>query len=262
MSATLGLLQNPSTSESESALRRWATIAGIGLLLMAALAVFANFLVLEKLVTPGDAAATAKDIVASRSLFQAGIVGWVLIAALDVLVAGALFFVLRPMSRPLAAIAAWTRVLYGAVLGAAIFQLIAALSALDGQVTPSASRQALRNIEGFTDVWNIGLILFGVHLLLVGYLAYRSAYMPKLVGVVVGLAGFGYLFDAAVRVFINDPAFSLSAITGLGEFVLGVWLVIRGRRISIPAGAHPRGLAGRQPTPVEGTPVRANASSS
>ena len=139
MSATVGTVQDRSRSEASPTVRRWATIAGIGLLMMAALAVFANFLVLERLVTPGDAAATAKDIAASRSLFQAGIAGWFLIAALDVLVAGALFFVLRPVSRPLAAVAAWARVLYGAVLGAAIFQLIAALGALGGEVTPGAS---------------------------------------------------------------------------------------------------------------------------
>jgi hypothetical protein len=220
--------------------------------MIAALSVFANFLVLEELVTPGDAAATARDIVASRGLFQAGIAGWVLIAALDVLVAGALFFVLRPMSRPLAAVAAWSRVLYGAVLGAAIFQLIGALGALGGQVTPGASSQALQKIEGFTDVWNAGLILFGIHLLLVGYLAYRSAYMPKFVGAVVGLAGFGYLFDAAARVFIDDPAFSLSVITGLGEFALGVWLVIRGRRISLPAAAQVGDFAEREPIAQDG----------
>jgi hypothetical protein len=170
-----------------------------------------------------------------------------LIAALDVLVAGALFFVLRPISPPLAAVAAWSRVLYGAVLGVAIFQLIAALDALGGQVTPGASSQALRKVEGFTDVWNIGLVLFGIHLLLVGYLAYRSAYMPKFVGAVVGLAGFGYLFDAAARVVVDDPAFSLSVITGLGELVLGVWLVIRGRRISLPATAQVGGSAERRP---------------
>ena len=247
MNASVEIVQDRSRSELRSTVRRWATIGGIGILMIAALSVFANFLVLERLVTPGDAAATARDIVASRGLFQAGIVGWIMTAALDILVAGALFFVLRPISRRLAAAAAWSRVLYGVVLVAAIFQLIAALGALGGQVTPGASRQALQKIEGFTDVWNVGLILFGIHLLLVGYLAYRSAYMPKFVGVVVGLAGFGYLFDAAARAIIDEPAFSLSVITGLGEFVLGMWLVIRGRRISLPAATQVGGSAEREP---------------
>ena len=255
-SATVGTVHHRSRSESSQTVRTWATIAGIGILMMAALSVFANFLVLERLVTQGDAAATANDIVASRGLFQAGIAGWALIAALDLLVAGALFFVLRPRSRPLAAVAAWSRVLYGAVLGAAILQLIAALGALGGQVTPGASSQALQNVEAFTDVWNLGLILFGVHLLLVGYLAYRSAYIPKFVAALVGLAGFGYLFDAAARAIIGDPAFSLSVITGLGEFVLGVWLVIWGRRISLPAAAQVGGSAEKEPIVLSAFPSR------
>ena len=58
--------------------------------------------------------------------------------------------------------------------------------------------------------------------------------MPKLVGTVVAIAGFGYLFDAAARVVVDDPSFSLSVITGLGEFVLGVWLVSKAHRISVP----------------------------
>ncbi len=126
-------------------------------------------------------------------------------------------------------------------------------------IAPGASSQALRKVEGFTDVWNIGLVLFGIHLLLVGYLAYRSAYMPKFVGAVVGLAGFGYPFDAAARVVVDDPAFSLSVITGLGEFVLGVWLVIRGRRISLPAAAQVGGSAERGPIVREKARVPAHA---
>ena len=89
--------------------------------------------------------------------------------------------------------------------------------------------------------------MFGIHLLLVGYLAYRSSYIPKFVGAVVALAGFGYLIDAAARVILDDPAYSLSVITGLGEFVFGVWLLIRGRRISLPAAAQVGDSAEREP---------------
>ena len=245
MSATVGTVRGGSRSDSTPSLRTWATIAGIGILLIAAASVFANFLVLEKLVTPGDATATANDIVGSKGLFQAGIIGWLLIVGLDVLVAGALFYVLRPVSRRLAAAAAWSRVLYGTVLVAAVFQMIEALRVLDGRATAGRSGQALQKIEAFTDIWNVGLVLFGIHLLLVGYLAYRSAHVPKFIGAFVGLASFGYLFDAVTRVLIDEPAFSLSVITGLGEFVLGVWLVTRGHRISLPTAE------------VEGAPVPA-----
>lgn len=223
---------------AEDRVRRWALIGGIALLLMAAVAVFANFLVLEKLVTPGDALTTASDIASSKGLFQAGIAGWFAIAALDVLAALALFHVVRPVSARLAAVGAWSRTLYGVVLGAATLQLLAILGLLDGPMTAASSAEVLHKTEAFTDIWHAGLVLFGVHLMVVGYLAFRSGYIPKPVGAVVAIAGFGYLFDAAVRVAVADPSLSLSVITGLGEFVLGVWLVTRSRRIALPVSAR------------------------
>ncbi|MPZ93225.1 MAG: DUF4386 family protein [Actinobacteria bacterium] len=217
--------------------RRSALIAGVGILMIAALSIFANFIVLEQLVIPGDAATTANDVLSSKGLFHWGITGWFLIAALDVMVAWALFRVFRPVDRRLAMVGSWSRALYGGVLLVATTQLMDGLRLL-GDSTASRTgvqAQALNKFEAFTDIWNVGLVLFGIHLLFAGYLAYRSGYVPKLVGAVVSIAGFGYLLDATMRVVVDDPSFELSVITGLGEFVLGVWLVSRSHRISLPA---------------------------
>ncbi|MFB4274542.1 DUF4386 family protein [Nonomuraea sp. MTCD27] len=70
-------------------------IAGIALLLMTVLAVFANFAAIEALITPGDAARTARDITGSETLFRQGVAVFVLVAVLDIVVAGAL----RPRER-------------------------------------------------------------------------------------------------------------------------------------------------------------------
>ena len=233
-SGTAGKASGPA----EERVRRWALVGGIGLVLMAAVAVFANFMVLEELVTKGNAAATASDIASSKGLFQAGIAGWFVIAALDILVAVALFHVVRPVNARLAAIGAWARTLYGVVLGAATFQLVAILGLVDGPMTAATSAEVLQKTETFTEIWYLGLILFGIHLMVVGYLAFRSGYIPKFVGSVVAIAGFGYLFDAAVRA-VSDPSLSLSMITGMGELVMGVWLVARGRRIALSVSVRP-----------------------
>ena len=71
-------------------------------------------------------------------------------------------------------------------------------------------------------------------MLLIGYLAYRSGYVPKFIEAVVAIAGFGYLFDSVVAALAEDLSFRLSVLTGLGEFALGLWLVVRGGRISLP----------------------------
>jgi hypothetical protein len=133
--------------------RRSALIAGLGILMIAALSVFANFIVVENLITPGDAATTAIDVLASKALFQWGIAGWCLIAILDVMVAWALFRVLSPVDRRLAIVGSWSRALYGGVLAIATIQLLQGLRLLNDSTTSSTSvqAQALNKFELFTD---------------------------------------------------------------------------------------------------------------
>jgi hypothetical protein len=62
-------------------MRAASLIAGIALLLMTVLAVFADFAAIEALITPGDAARTAGDITGSETLFRWGVAAFVLVAA-------------------------------------------------------------------------------------------------------------------------------------------------------------------------------------
>ena len=52
-------------------------------------------------------------------------------------------------------------------------------------------------------------------------------------GVLLATAGFGYVLDTVVRVLVRGAPSDVSAITGMGEFVFALWLVIRGRRITL-----------------------------
>jgi hypothetical protein len=92
--------------------------------------------------------------------------------------------------------------------------------------------QALMRADAYHDIWMAGLVLFGVHLLLVGYLAFRSGYVPKILGVLIAVAGFGYVFDS-VGAVLSEHAPVISTVTFLGEFLLGIWLLVRSRRVSL-----------------------------
>jgi hypothetical protein len=227
----------PSTASVNRSVQQAGLIAGIGLLLLTAMAVFANFIVIEGLVTPGDAATSATDIMAAEGMFRLGIAGWFVIAALDVVIAWALFRVFSPVNTGISRLAAWLRLAYAAVLMVAITELMGALRLLgnDGYLdvigTDQLQAQALLRINAFTDVFDAGLILFGLHLLVLGYLAYRSRYVPRLVGVLLGIAGVGYLFDSFTAV-LGMPT-NVGAFTFIGEFLLGLWLLIRSRRITL-----------------------------
>ena len=108
-------------------------VAGLGLLVMAVLAAFSNFYVLQNIVVPGDAAKTAANIIASAGLFRIAICCFLIVAVLDVVVAWALYLLLKPANRDLSLLAAWFRVVYaGYCSPLALTNLLTVLQLLTG----------------------------------------------------------------------------------------------------------------------------------
>jgi hypothetical protein len=212
---------------------------------MSALAGFALFGVVEAMTTPGDAARTAADISASEGMFRLGVLSLFAVVVLDVLVAWALFRVFSPVSRNVSRLAAWLRLAYAGVFLVAIAELAAVPRLLDGDgfaaSLSEAERQdqALMALDTFHDVWMAGLVLFGAHLLVVGHLAWRSGYVPRVLGLLVAIAGAGYLADS-LGFFLTPDAPEVSGVTFVGEFLLGVWLLVRAHRI--PGGVTGDGV--------------------
>jgi Domain of unknown function (DUF4386) len=233
------------------AIRNASLTAGVGLLLMSAFAGFGVFAAVEGLVTPGNAARTTRDIAASEGLFRLGIVSLFLVIALDVVVAWGLYRVFGPVSQGLSLLAAWLRIVYGGIFMVAIGQLLGVPRLLGNDDYLAAfgadqvQAQALLRIDTFYDIWDAGLFLFGLHLLVIGYLAYRSGYVPRLLGVLLCIAGFGYTFDSFIAVFSPSALIEITTFTFIGEFLLALWLVIRGRRLTLSkSGQHEDSTAG------------------
>jgi uncharacterized membrane protein YhdT len=219
-------------------------VAGTGILLVALLAAFGNIVVLDGLVTEGDAARTATDILASEGTFRLGVGALYLVVVLDVVVAWALARYLSPVHAGLARLAGWFRLAYAAVFLVALSQLagIPRLLAGDGYgdaFTPAHLQgEALMHVEAFHDTFFAGLVLFGVHLVLVGHLVWRSGTMPRLLGVLLVVAGSGYVFDTVAALLVPEPSFVVSNVTFLGEFLLALWLVVRSRSVEVGTVRH------------------------
>jgi hypothetical protein len=92
--------------------------------------------------------------------------------------------------------------------------------------------QAMLEITAFNDIWYVGQFLFGLHLLLIGYLAYRSGYVPRLLGVLIAISGLGYAADSLGAVLSQGSWTDITSFTFIGEFLLALWLLIRARRIA------------------------------
>jgi uncharacterized membrane protein YhdT len=242
-------------SDSSSPIRGPSLIAGAALLLLSGLAAVGYVVIVQGLVTPGDPAVTASDIRDSEGVFRLGVAMLYLVIVLDLVVAWALLAVFTPVSRGISRLAAWFRLAYSAVFMVAIGQLagIPDLLSSAGYSTAFTSEQlqgqALLKVDAFTDIYMAGLILFGGHLILLGYLAYRSGFVPKIIGALLLIAGVGYVLDSFVTVFTIGSPFAISTVTFLGEFLLALWLVIRGRSVSLEPPVMTSADGGHIPVP-------------
>ena len=230
--------------------RRAGVVTGVALLVMVALAVFANFVVLQGMITSGDAPATAAEILARESTFRVGALAWLLIVVLDVVIAWALYRVFRSVSPAVSTLAAVFRLAYSAVLLVAVGQLLRAVDVLTADATSvpggdQVSGRAMLELNAFQHIYDLGLFLFGIHLGLLGYLSLRSDFIPKVVGVLLVVAGAGYAFDTVGAVLaLGLPR--VSVFTSVGELLLGLWLLVPGRRLrtvdsaQVMAASHAR----------------------
>lgn len=219
--------------------RTAALVAGAAYVAMFLLAVFANFVVIEGLVVADDPAATVDALVADRGLLRLGMVAFVVIAVLDVVVAWALHVLLRAVAADRSLLAAWLRVVYGGLLAVALASLVRA-DALVGQVTAlgdAAATEVDVAMATFDLVWQVGLVFFGLHLLVVASLLVGLGRAPMGLRVLLGVAGAAYVVDAVLQIgTTNDvlvadallPVVAVSSVLAEGWFA--GWLLLRAGR--------------------------------
>lgn len=223
---------------TDISLRTGAIVAGLGLLAMAILAGFANFSVFQSLVVPGDTKTTAENIIASSGSFRMGIFFFLIVAILDVIVAWALYVLLKPANKSLSLLAAWFRIVYAAIFASTLINLFTALQLFTGadylkafEVNQSYA-QGMLSLSTFQSGWDIGLAIFGLHLLVLGYLVFKSGYAPRWWGILLSsllvIAGLGYLADSIGKFLLPNYNASIAQFTFIGEVMLIFWLLWKG----------------------------------
>jgi hypothetical protein len=224
------------TEGYDTSLRQAALAAGIGLLLMTVLAPFANFGVLQKLIVPGDAATTAHNLAAAQGLFRIAIGSLFVVAILDVVVAWGLYIVFQPVSRSLSLLAALFRLVYATMLAIALNNLVSALQLVGGADFLNAfgpaqvQAQMMVSLNAFQSGWDLALIMFGVHLFVLGTLVFWSGRRLWVLGILVVVAGLGYVVDGCGKLLVPDNNLSVGGYTFVGESLLMFWLLWKGIR--------------------------------
>lgn len=224
-------------------LRRAAIIAGTAILIMTAAAVVATDLTIGSLIVTDNAAATSDNIKSSEMLFRTGILGWLIVLICDALTAWGLYIFLKPVNRDLSLLMAWFRLVYVAILGTSLLNYIRVLLLISGDNyasefgTAQFQSQVMLSLSAFDNMWSFGLIVFGLHIAVLGYLAIKSGYIPKVFGILLIIAFAGYIITNLGNLLLRDYD-NYKTVLGLifllpmlSEVALGLWLLIKGGKV-------------------------------
>lgn len=196
------------------------------------------FSVRSRLVADADPAATAANILAHERLFRIALAADIVGVAAYVVVTALFYELLKPVNRSISLVAAFLSLAGCAIqVFACVFDL-ASLSVLTGSQHLSAFNveqlqaavQLLLRLhdQGFS----IAIIFFGFYCILIGYLIFRSTFLPRIIGVLMSLAGLAYVTNT-LATFLSLPlpmhlAHVVPVLGGLGELSLMLWLLVMG----------------------------------
>jgi hypothetical protein len=222
-------------------LRQAALIAGFAYLLSPV--TYAEFTIYPKLVIPDNIDQTVHNIAAHSGLFFAAILCYFITFIEDIVIAWALYYLLAPVNRAFSLLTAWFRLMYTAIAFFGLLNLVAAYRLVN---TPDYQKmfgsqylqaQVLLLLRSFRYDWSMSLIVFGIHLILLGCLMFRSSYVPKIIGILLVIDGLGWIVDTLQPYLYPNAHLGFLFVTFFGELVLMFWLLIRGWTLRDPAVA-------------------------
>ena len=242
----------------EDSQRLAGRIAGFTLLLLIASGLTGNFIGPDSLAGASDVAAAARNLLAHEQAFRVSLVCETIMFNCDVVLALALYALLKPVNASLALLGSFWRVANAIVLGVAVTASFAALRCLGASHDLAAFRPdqlyslAALLFRVHDTASTIGLIFFCFGAAVHSYLLFRSAYIPK---VLSGL----YMF-AAVQLLLSSFAFlifpHLATLLGFSAFIpdlmaelsTALWLAFKGVNIPPQTGVSDvEASSGRKP---------------
>jgi len=228
----------PGARGRGSAARMQARIVGLLYVLIAVLAAFGEVYVRGGMVVSADPSRTAENILANQQLYRVAGATDILVLACDVAVAVLFYTLFKYVDRTIALLAAAFRLSLVAVNGAAVLTHYAPIMLLRPDKGMSAiGREQLQALAMFSlklhsTAFSIAIVFFGIHCVLVGYLIYRSGFLPRIFGALWVLAGTLYVTHSML-ILLAAPVSGSSMdiillVAGLSELSLAPWLLLAG----------------------------------
>jgi hypothetical protein len=180
-----------------------ARVAGILYLVIIAFGLFNEVVVRFRRLEPGDAAATAENIRESEWLFRIGFTANLVLILGEVVLTVILYLLFRSVSRTLSLLAAVFRLVVVAITGLNLLNMFAALVVLDsGPGQPESLALLFLDLHQYG--YGIAMTFFGLNCLVMGYLLAKSSHAPRTLGILLGVAGLGYLTNSFTFFLVPD----------------------------------------------------------
>jgi hypothetical protein len=229
-----------TTAHAGISQRTTARVAGLFYLILAVFGGFAQFFARVNLIVPGDSAATVKNIAASESLFRFGLVSDLIAQTFFLLLILALYKLLKPVNKTSALIMFVLAVVAVPVACVNLVNQYAVLLLLSGadylSVFETHQLHALAML--FLNLHDVGYtiahVFFGIWLFPLGFLVFKSGFLPRFFGIMLMLAAFGYVTGVLTSLLFPDYAGVIEPVyiqPALAEISFALWLLIRGVKV-------------------------------
>ena len=236
--------------------RRAAKVAGFTFLFAMAIVVLANYGINLRLIVPGNAAETARNILAHETLFRINIACNLVYAVNLVVLLAALYVILKPVSRNLALVAAFCRLVVAFMWCVTALNTLGALRLLGDAAylaafeTGQLQTLARLHITASFDAYYVGLPFWGLASTVCSYLWFKSKYIPGVLaafGVIASawcvVCAFTFIVFPRFNAMVNASWFDVPMV--IFEMALGFWLLFKG--LSPSGMAQPDGARVPQP---------------
>lgn len=210
-----------------------ARIAGASEFLEGLTSAWGQVLVLGKLVVTGDAAATAHNITAHQLLFRLGFVSSLIAVVFHLIWALIFYDLFKAVNRGLSALAAFIILVGCAIQTVTCLLYLAPMLFLQNGNSTSAfttaqmQELALKFFGLNAQATDLYTFFFGLWCSLIGYLIFRSTFMPRIIGILVMISGLGWTMflvpPLAHRLFPY-----IAVASAIGEIPLQFWLIFFG----------------------------------
>lgn len=216
-------------------MKQIAKISGIAYVMIFLAGFYANFAVLESLIESNPSITTA-NFIHNHVQLGNGLIGFLVMLLFDFVLVWSLFGLTKSISKNISFLASFFRLMHALFFGVALFKLweIYELT-FNAIISTNLQNSVSELLYDFDTLWTVGLIFFGVHLIVLGSLMIKSIFIPKTLGILLILAAIGYIIDGMAKMLLSNyveykDVFEVIVImpSVIGEFSFTVWLLIKG----------------------------------